>query len=106
MDDGDVQPGDGVVLGFSLLTVEQTLVHSHSDVFGLVHWVGISLLAIEQTQEHVVALDGHILNQYVVIFKDNLHIQLWQGNRYMATMILSWQYRLNPTEPRLQPDWT
>ena len=50
VDDDDVQPGDGVVIGFSLLTIEQTLVH-------------------------MTVLGGHILNNVV---KDN-HLNLIVG---------------------------
>ena len=63
------------VIGFSLLTIEQTLVHRHSDGVGLVHSIGVSLLTIEQTLVHMTVLGGHILNNVV---KDN-HLNLIVG---------------------------
>jgi len=70
---------DGVDLvhsiGVSLLTIEQTLVHRHSDGVDLVHSIGVSLLIIEQTLEFIAVLDGHILNNVV---KDN-HLNLVVG---------------------------
>ena len=63
------------VIGFSLLTTEQTLVHRYSDGVGLVCSIGVSLLTIEQTLVHMTVLGGHILNNVV---KDN-HLNLIVG---------------------------
>jgi len=107
VNDGYVQRGDGVVqgrvIGFSLLTIEQTLVHRHSDGVGLVRSIGISLLTIEQTLVHrhsdgvgfgrsigvslftieqtlvhMTVLGGHILNNVVKHNHLNLIVGLEQ----------------------------